>query len=246
MIVTRKKSDTAVHKKNLKIKVPARVAKPEVVESEEPEEVEVVEVEEEEVSGKQKAVVKNKRVRHRNRSFEELHEVVTQNLKIISESMKVTTRAVKSMLTAHKSAVTRSNHRTRSARTPSTLFDQALVDFFHKMLDPEDLVVTRNRGAETVDVSDLNVNTRLHRTDATQLYNKVFKKHGLSDPENGRLVMYKNSPDLVELLVSGDHKPEMQETLQQLKDGTYVLSIFNIQKFTTPHLFKAPVEESTD
>ena len=189
---------------------------------------------------KTKAIVKKKR--HRNRDFGELHADVTQNLKTASESLKLAARAVRSMMTAHNRAVTRSKHRTRVARTPSTLFDQELVDFFRSMLDASELVVTRNQGQETVDISDLCVKTRLHRTDATQLYNKVFKKHGLSNPENGRLVMYQNSPELVKLLLSGDHKPEMQETLQQLRDGTYELSIFNIQKFTTPHLHKAPVE----
>ena len=187
---------------------------------------------------KSKVVVKRKRTR--NRDFGELHADVTQNLKTASEALKLAARAVRSMMTSHSRAVTRSKHRNRVARTPSTLFDQELVDFFRSMLDASELVVTRNQGHETLDISNLSVETRLHRTDATQLYNKVFKKHGLTNPDNGRLIMYQNSPELVNLLLSGDHKPEMQNTLQQLRDGTYELSIFNIQKFTTPHLHKAP------
>ncbi len=185
------------------------------------------------------APAKRRRAKPRSRDFTELHADVTAQLATAYEALKVATRSCKSMLSAHNREVTKTKHRETRNRTPSTLFDQELVDFFRNMLTPEELVVTR-RGMDSVDVSRLDTETRLHRTDATQLYNKVIKKHGWANPKNGRQILYQNAPELVELLLSGNHPDTMEDNLKQLKDGSYVLTIFNIQKFTNPHLKRAP------
>lgn len=195
---------------------------------------------------------KKKRQRPRIRPFSEVFTQVHDDINTAYKALQAATRALKSLESAHNREVHNTRSRANTQRTPTIVFDQALVDYFVSRLDPSELTVTRKEqeGEVTVDLSDLSTEKCVHRTDVTQLYNKAFVKHDLRDSKDRRFILYQNDPELVSLLTEGytDPKPELQEEIKQILDGTYKLNIFNIQRFTSQHLGKVdlPPKEKED
>lgn len=185
---------------------------------------------------------KKKRQRPRIRVFADVFAQLHEDINTAYKALQSATRALKTLESAHNREVGNTRSRANTHRTPTIVFDQSLVDYFTSRLDPSELTVNRKEqdGEVTVDLSGLDTDTRVHRTDATQLYNKAFAKHDLRDSKDRRFILYQNDPELVALLTQGyiDPKPELQEEIQQIRDGTYKLSIFNIQRFTSHHLGK--------
>jgi hypothetical protein len=185
---------------------------------------------------------KKKRQRPRIRVFADVFAQLHEDINTAYKALQSATRALKTLESAHNREVGNTRSRANTHRTPTIVFDQSLVDYFTSRLDPSELTVNRKEqdGEVTVDLSGLDTDTRVHRTDATQLYNKAFAKHDLRDSKDRRFILYQNDPELVALLTQGyaDPVPELQEEIQQIRDGTYKLSIFNIQRFTSHHLGK--------
>jgi hypothetical protein len=185
---------------------------------------------------------KKRRQRPRIRPYSEVFAQVYEDINTAYKALQTATRALKSLESAHNREVHNTRSRTNTQRTPTIVFDQDLVNYFVGRLDPGELTVTRKEqeGDVTVDLSDLSIDKRVHRTDVTQLYNKAFVKHGLRDGNDRRFILYQNDPELVALLTRGytEPKPDLQEEIKQILDGTYRLNIFNIQRFTSQHLGK--------
>lgn len=192
---------------------------------------------------------KKKRQRPRIRPYSEVFAQVYEDINNAYKALQAATKALKSLESAHNREVHNTRSRANTHRTPTIVFDQPLVDYFLGRLDPSELTVVRKEqdGDVTVDLSDLSTDKRVHRTDVTQLYNKAFVKHDLRDPQDRRYILYQNDPELVALLTQGysEPKPELQEELQQIIDGTYRLNIFNIQRFTSQHLGKVELPKDT-
>lgn len=195
---------------------------------------------------------KKRRQRPRMRPYAEVYSQIHEDINTAYKALQAATRALKSLESAHNREVNNTRSRTNTHRTPTIVFDQAMVDYFTSRLDPSELTVSRKEqnGKVDVDLSNLNTETRVHRTDATQLYSKAFIKHDLRDKEDRRFILYQNDPELVALLTEGYTNPEeeLKKELQQIRDGTYKLSIFNIQRFTSQHLNKVelPTKTATD
>ena len=175
-----------------------------------------------------------------NDIFAELSTSVNESYNLLQNAK----RGLKSPQSAHNREV-HNNTKTResASRTPTIVFDAPLVAYFRKRL-PANLL-TVNRKGENVDLSKLDSETRVHRTDVTQLYTAVFKHHKMQDPEDRRKVQYSQDQELVALLTTGDFAPALADDVKKIKEGTYKLTIFNIQRFTNHHLGKVePVEET--
>lgn len=192
---------------------------------------------------------KKRRQRPRMRPFTEVYSQIHEDINTAYKALQAATRALKSLESAHNREVHNTRSRTNTHRTPTIVFDQAMVDYFTSRLEPSELTVSRKEqnGKVEVDLSGLNTETRVHRTDATQLYSKAFIKHDLRDSEDRRYILYQNDPELVTLLTEGYTNPdeELKKELQQIRDGTYKLSIFNIQRFTSQHLDKVELPAKT-
>ena len=164
--------------------------------------------------------------------------------------MKALTSLSKQLLQAHKRSVSTSQHRVSNVRTPTTLFDAELIKYFKSKLTDDELHIERTNGQskETFHISEFNENTRFNRTDVTQLCSLVFKKYKLTDPSDGRKILYSKDPQLVKLLTTGSYKPEMEEKMQSIRNGTYELSIFTIQGLLNHRLkrYVAPVPVQTE
>jgi hypothetical protein len=181
-----------------------------------------------------------KRRRPRQRAFADIFAQVVEDNNVSYKKAQAVNRTLKSLESAHNREVHSSKSRTTTTRTPTIIFDQVLVDYITSRLNGSELTVNRKEGeTETVvDLSDLSTDTRVHRTDVTQLYNKIFIKHDMRNPDDRRFVLYQNDKDLVSLLTKGSYKPELEEDVQGIRDGTYKLTIFNIQRFTSHHVGK--------
>ena len=168
--------------------------------------------------------------------FADLHEQITLGYKALQSASKL----IKSLESAHNREVHNTRSRANTQRTPTIVFDQPLVDYFTSKLSGADLSVTRKENDEeiTVDLTGLNTETRVHRTDVTQLYNKAFVKNNMRRETDKRYIMYQKDPALVALLTEGITKPELKEGVDQILAGTYELTICNIQRFTSQHLGK--------
>lgn len=178
-----------------------------------------------------------KRMRPKLRAFEdvfsELSTSVTESYNLLQNAK----RGLKSLQSAHNREVhTNTKTRESASRTPTIVFDQDLVTYFRTRL-PVSLLKVNRKGQE-FDLSTLNTQTRVHRTDVTQLYTAVFKHHKMQNPADRRNVLYMQDPELVTLLTGGDLDASLLDDVKLIKDGSYKLTIFNIQRFTNQHLGK--------
>jgi hypothetical protein len=193
---------------------------------------------------------KKKRQRPRLRPFAEVYAQISEDINLAYKHLQTASRALKSLESAHNREVHNTKSRTNTTRTPTIVFDQALVDYFQARLGAAELTVTRKQGEEeiVVDLSDLSTETRVHRTDVTQLYNRVFKKYDMRNAEDRRNILYQNDAELVALLTEGaaEVKPELADEVSQILAGTYKLTIFNIQRFTSHHLGKVTMLAKVD
>lgn len=212
-----------------------------------PVEVAPVVVVEETVAADEASVVapaagEEARQRPKLRAFTEVFTEVANSVTVAYNHLQTAKRSLKSLQSAHNREV-HNNTKTResASRTPTIVFDQALVTYFRKRLPANLLSV--NRKGEHVDLSGLDTETRVHRTDVTQLYTAVFKHHNMQNPEDRRNVMYSQDADLVSLLTTGGMAAGLAEDVEQIKKGTYKLTIFNIQRFTNQHLGKVDIPE---
>lgn len=226
--------------------VPAASAKKSVTATPVKVKVDVSAVESTEVQADAPAAQKQRKQRPRVRPFAEVYSSIHEDINQAYKCLQAATRALKSLESAHNREVHNTKSRTNTQRTPTIVFDQVLVDYFTNRLEPSELSVTRKDGEKdiTIDLSSLNTDTRVHRTDVTQLYNKTFMKHDMRDSSDRRFILYQNDPDLVALLTQGEIKSELQEEVQQILDGTYKLTIFNIQRFTSQHLGKVDLAKT--
>jgi hypothetical protein len=186
------------------------------------------------------------RLRPKLRAFNDIYAELSAAVNEAYNLLQNAKRGLKSLQSAHNREV-HNNTKTResASRTPTIVFDEPLVTYFRKRLPANLLSV--NRKGEHVDLSKLDTETRVHRTDVTQLYTSVFKHHKMQDPEDRRKVLYSQDPDLVALLTTGEFSAGLAEDVKKIKEGTYKLTIFNIQRFTNHHLGKVdlPEEAST-
>jgi hypothetical protein len=184
-------------------------------------------------------VVKPKRQRPKVRSFTELHNQIKASLEIAYKELQNAHRAFASLESAHKRELTTTKTRESSHRTPTVVFDNELVTYFRTRLEPSELVVQHKEGEGKVPVqlAELSTTTRVHRTDMTQLFNLIFKKHHMQDPTDGRNILYQQDPEFVKLLVSCPN-PGRVEDIAKIHDNTFELTIFSMQKFISHHLSK--------
>jgi hypothetical protein len=168
-----------------------------------------------------------KQRRNKTRIYSELFAQIKTDIDAAYKCLQSATRLINSLESAHNREVTVSKNRDASRRTPTILFDAALVAYYRSKLTPDELKVNHKEADAkvVVDLGNLSVETRLHRTDVTQLYNLIFKK-------------FKDDAELVALLTTGPFKPELASDVEAIKAGTYKLTIFNIQRFTNQHLSK--------
>lgn len=188
-----------------------------------------------------------KRVRPKLRAFNDIYSELSTSVSESYNLLQNAKRGLKSLQSAHNREVHNTTKTRESAtRTPTIVFDQQLVNYFRKRLPVSLLKVTR-KGQEC-DLSDLNTETRVHRTDVTQLYTAVFKHHKMQNPDDRRNVLYMQDPDLLTLLTSGDLSDDLDEDVKAIRDGSYKLTIFNIQRFTNQHLGKVamPAREAEE
>jgi hypothetical protein len=183
--------------------------------------------------------------RSRTRTFQELFDDVMNQVTTAHACMSVAKRNLKSLQSAHNRAINHtSKQREPTTRTPTIVFDQELVDYFRSRLAPEEMIVKRKTESASFSLADLSTETRVHRTDVTQLYNLVFKKHKMQDAKDRRKIDYKSDPDLVKLLTTGNISATLADDVAKIHSGTYILTIFNIQRFTNHHLGKvAPASD---
>ena len=181
----------------------------------------------------------------RTRPFDEQFTTIQDQFATACKMMQTLKSSLKSLEKAYNRDVSHTKTRVTSARTPTIVFDQVLVDYFTSRLDAEDLIVTRKDGLKEnkTDLSGLNTETRVHRTDVTQLYNKVFIKHDMRDQADKRHILYSKDAQLVELLTTGNYDEEKESDVQEIRNGTYRLTIFNIQRFTNQHLSKVALPD---
>lgn len=185
------------------------------------------------------AVVKPKRQRPKTRSFTEMYSQIMESIDVAYKALQVAHREIARLENAHKRELNTTKTRESGQRRPTIVFDDEMVAYYRLRLDANELVVT-NKGDEgrvAVSLSGLDTSTRVHRTDMTQLFSLIFKKHHMQDPEDGRNVLYKQDPELVKLLVSSPNA-ELANDVAAIRDGTFKLTIFNIQKFVSHHLRK--------
>lgn len=182
----------------------------------------------------------SKKQRPRTKTFDELYDTINEDINTAYKHLQSAVRALKSLKRAHDRDVHNTKTRTSTTRTPTIVFDKALVDYFTSRLSPEELKVRRKEGSKevTVDLSDLSTELRVHRTDVTQLYTKVFRKHNMRNPKDKREILYSQDPELVALLTQGPHAERLASEIQEILNGEYRLTIFNIQRFTNHHLSK--------
>ncbi len=108
--------------------------------------------------------------------------------------------------------------------------DQEFIDWIRQRLDDDELVIIeRNREFRTL--LDLSTETLLHRTSISQLYNTIFKKWNMRDPTDQRYILYQGDRELVNLLTTGSYSSQLEEQVEQIRNGTFRLSIFNIVRF---------------
>lgn len=188
---------------------------------------------------------KPKRQRPKARPFVEIQDELSADLKSAYKLLQSCVKNLNALKAAHKRDVSHSRNRESTARTPTLFLDQTFVDYFHKRLDNEGFQITRTVAGEKVkvDLSGLDTKTAVHRTDVTQLYCNVFAAHDMKHPDDGRQVQYSKDPELVKLLTTGVTNPELAADVQAIKDSTYELNIFNIQKFTSQYVHKAKPTE---
>jgi hypothetical protein len=182
------------------------------------------------------------RLRPKLRAFNDIFAELSTSVNESYNLLQNAKRGLKSLQSAHNREVhNNTKSRESASRTPTIVFDAPLVSYFRKRLPASLLVV--NRKGEIVDLSKLDTETRVHRTDVTQLYTAVFKHHKMQDPEDRRKVLYNQDPDLVALLTTGEFSAGLAEDVKKIKDNTYKLTIFNIQRFTNHHLGKVDLPE---
>lgn len=187
---------------------------------------------------------KVKRSRPKTRNFLELYGQIKASLDLSYKELQNAHRLFASLENAHKRELSTPKTRESSHRTATIVFDAELVAYYRARLEPAERVVFHKEGNGKVQVQldELSTETRVHRTDMTQLFNLIFKKHNLQDPADGRNVLYQQDPELVKLLVSNHNPtPSLAEEIAQINAGTYQLTIFNIQRFVSHHLSKVPV-----
>lgn len=232
------KSATPLTLKTPEVKPVEKVVEDEVVED-------VVEETEEPVDGSVvEGDAKPKRQRPKNRPFLEVHDQLTEELESAYKLLQGCVKHVRALKAAHKRDVSHSRNRESTARTPTLVLDEVFINYLRSRLSPEEFHITRTVGGEKVkiDLSALTPETHVHRTDVTQLYCNVFAKHDLKDPQDGRKIMYQKDKDLVKLLTTGVTNDELLSSVKEIKDGSYALNIFNIQKFTSQYLHKAKTD----
>ena len=183
--------------------------------------------------------------KNKSRNYDELFSQIRDDIDTAYKRLQSAFRLINSLESAHNRAVSVNKVRETPKRTPTIMFDTALVNYFRSKLSQDELVVNRKegKGKTTVSLSDLSTDSKLHRTDVTQLYNAIFKKYNMQTPEDGRVI--KADADLIKLLTSEPVKPEMAQDVAAIKAGTFKLTIFNIQRFTNPHLSKFEVPASS-
>ena len=182
------------------------------------------------------------RLRPKLRAFNDIFAELSTSVNESYNLLQNAKRGLKSLQSAHNREVhNNTKSRESASRTPTIVFDAPLVSYFRKRLPASLLVV--NRKGENVDLSKLDTETRVHRTDVTQLYTAVFKHHKMQDPEDRRKVLYNQDPDLVALLTTGEFSAGLAEDVKKIKDNTYKLTIFNIQRFTNHHLGEVDLPE---
>ncbi len=225
--------EAAAKPKKARGKAAKEEAAPVVVAEPEPVVVEEVAAEEAADEGRQ---------RPKLRAFAEVYTELAASVTEAYNQLQSAKRSLKSLQSAHNREV-HNNTKTResASRTPTIVFDQALVNYFRKRLPANLLAV--NRKGEHFDLSNLDTETRVHRTDVTQLYTAVFKHHKMQNPDDRRNVMYSQDADLVALLTTGGIAADLAEDVEKIKKGTYKLTIFNIQRFTNQHLGKVDLPE---
>ena len=167
-------------------------------------------------------------------------EMYVESLRLIDESLnavKKARRELVSMNKEHKRSLRKNtkvkqNQTDRKPRRPTTLFSQSLVDYIHNNLNSDDLLITRKEAGKerTTDLSKLDTSTPVHRTDVNKILKRVFST---KDMAKGVNIDYTKDSKFVELLTNG-HPNE--EEAKALKDGSFELNYFNINRFINKHL----------
>lgn len=177
----------------------------------------------------------------KTREFEEMYSQCLQELDTCLTSLKQARRELISLNKEHKrsqrkTSKSKTDKTERKPRRPTTLFSQSLVDYVRRNLDNSELVISRKESGKQkeVDLSDLDTETPVHRTDVNKIMKKIFAKKGMADGINLR---YSKDSDFVQLLVDGH---DDQSEVDALKSGQYELTYFNINRFVNKHLRKLP------
>jgi len=191
---------------------------------------------------------KPRRKRPAQRPFEEVCPENEEKLTVAYKNLQEARKLFGQLHSSHKKAVSNSKTHQSVARTPTILFDQDLVDYLLARLDANELVVSRrtSTGKEDVTLASLTPETRLHRTDVTKLFSKVFEKHSMLDSNDRRVIRYQDDSDLVHLLTTGNLDPKYQTDVDAILAGTHRLTIFNIQRVISQHLGKVEAAEATE
>ena len=194
-----------------------------------------------------KITAKRRRQRPKMKSWAELYETIGQCIERSYKELQVAHRLYKSLGSSHDKEVHNTKSRASNSRTPTILFDQTLVDYFRSRLTDAELVVQHKDGTDDkvpISLASLSTETPVHRTDVTQLFSLVFKKHKMEDPSDGRNIVYGSDPELLSLLTTGSYDPKLEAEVQLVRDGAYRLSIFNIQKFINHHLGRVILQKA--
>lgn len=175
-------------------------------------------------------------------SYDEIKQLLSEAFKAI----QVANRMFKKLESQHNrtiaTVVKKPKRKVNSVRrTPNVLMNKDIISFFKSRLEPEDWIITRKSNGEEsqVNLSKINTKTPVYRTDVTQLFHKVFRKHNLLNEEDRREIVYGRDKGLVKLLTSGTPEPKYQHIIDGIKDGTIRMTIFNIQCVTNQLLSSA-------
>jgi hypothetical protein len=124
-------------------------------------------------------------------------------------------------------------------RTPSEYMDSALVSLLKKGMTKEDFVIKRTSNDVTsmVDLSNLSTKIPVMRTDVTQLLSNYIARNELKGAKTS--IDYQKDPAFVNILTTGNIQEKNREFVEQIKEGTYKLTMCLVQKFIGQHLTNA-------
>lgn len=173
----------------------------------------------------------------------ELQERLGEQLTVLTNAQKELKKLLREYNSLFKRASNRGRPRQTRERKATMVFDQALVDYLNARLDK--FVVKRGVGENRreEELPELTTDTLLFRTDLCTLLSQVFHRHGLHDPTKNNKktnILYSKDKELMELITTSVPGEKYADHLEEIRNGTYPLTLFNIQGIVKDRITRSP------